>query len=114
LSDFTYTPAYSSQLKTAQRVRTASFGDGYEQRVADGINTQPEVWQLTFTNVDTATADAIEAQLKGYAGVTAFTWTPPGRSQIKVVCDPQNGIIHTYSTANMATITCVFRQVFEA
>lgn len=110
MSDFNYVPAYASQLRVTPRARSAKFGDGYEQRVADGINTQPQVWQLTFTNVDTATADAIEAALEGYAGVTAFTWTPTGKSQIRVLC---RDITRSYPTANMSTITCVFEQVFE-
>jgi phage-related protein len=29
-------------------VRRVAFGDGYEQRLAFGINTQPEVWTLEF------------------------------------------------------------------
>jgi phage-related protein len=109
MSDFTWKPIYTPVRNKAPKVLTASFGDGYEQRVADGINTIKEVWDLTFRGTRTE-IDAIDAFLTTKAGVTSFTWTPVGYSEITVVCDDwSNPII----SANTASITAKFRQVFE-
>jgi hypothetical protein len=45
MSTFTDIPG-SAALTTKPRVRTAMFGDGYEQRLADGINNAPRAWSL--------------------------------------------------------------------
>lgn len=75
MTTFTYIPG-SALLQKKPRVRVAAFGDGYEQRLADGINSAPRAWQLSFTR-QTAEADAIEAFFAARNGVEAFDWTPP-------------------------------------
>ena len=85
MSDFEYQPSYGAQVESAPRVLSARFGDGYEQRVGDGINTDLARWSLTFTRV-AADITAIAAFLSLKAGITAFTWTPDGESEITVVC----------------------------
>lgn len=110
MSDFNYDPLYGATITHAPRVRLAQFGDGYEQRVADGINTDPEIWDVEFTK-SKADIDTFENQLKGYNGVTAFTWTPHGHSEIKVVC---RGWTRIKRTSGVDTLTARFEQVFEA
>lgn len=85
MSDFVYHPAYMAQVARTPRVILAQFGDGYEQRTADGINAMPRKWSLSFQAV-TATITAIDSFLATKAGVTAFTWTPSGESELLVVC----------------------------
>lgn len=75
MSTFTDTPG-SASLTTKPRVRTAPFGDGYEQRLADGINNAPRSWSLVF-NRPTAEADVILAFFEARNGAEAFDWTPP-------------------------------------
>ena len=67
-------------LKTDQspRVLKATYGDGYEQRVAAGINNLPEVWNLTWKNRTSAEANKIVKFLEDQGGVTAFDWYPTG------------------------------------
>lgn len=67
-------------LKTDQkpRVLVATYGDGYEQRVAAGINNTPEVWNLTWKNRTAADANKIIKFLEDQGGVTAFDWYPTG------------------------------------
>jgi phage-related protein len=36
--------------QTEQRVLSVSFGDGYEQRVKDGINTKKEMYNMNLSN----------------------------------------------------------------
>lgn len=92
------------------RVRSARFGEGYEQRVGDGINTMPGQWSLSFSR-EASIIDAIEGYLVAAGGINAFDWTPPGESTaVRVVCREWSRTPHTglRSGALMAT----FEQVF--
>ena len=59
------------------RIYKATFGDGYEQRVAAGINNIPESWSLTWTNRTLSDSNKIIKFLEDQGGVTAFDWYPP-------------------------------------
>lgn len=109
MSDFTYQPVFGAQVNKSPRVLSARFGDGYEQRLADGINTQPAKWNLTFT-YDSSTIDTIESFFVTKAGLTAFTWTPHGGSEIKVICRDWSRSIDSPTTASIQT---TFEQVYE-
>jgi phage-related protein len=67
-------------LKSDQqpRILKAVYGDGYEQRVAAGINNIPESWNLTWKNRTSAEANKIVRFLEEQGGVTAFDWYPTG------------------------------------
>jgi phage-related protein len=60
------------------RVLKATYGDGYEQRVAAGINNLPESWSLTWKNRTSAEANKIVRFFEVQGGVTAFDWYPTG------------------------------------
>jgi phage-related protein len=85
MSTFTWSPAPGATENVIPRVKAAPFGDGYEQRVGDGINNQPRSWSLTFLG-PTARTDAIAAFLKATDGVVSFDWTPPSGPAGKFVC----------------------------
>lgn len=53
----------------------ASFGDGYVQRVPDGINTERHNWPLTFKGTEAEVAPIIEFLRRN--AHTSFLWTPP-------------------------------------
>lgn len=111
MSTFTYKPDYSASRTIKPRVRSVRFGDGYEQRQADGINTQAQVWSLTFANRTDSEASAIDTFLANQGGVYAFTWTPPDAvSSVKVLCREWQKTMNRY---NLNTITATFEQVFE-
>ena len=65
-------------LKTSSQPRDliASYGDGYEQRVAAGINNVPEVWELTWKNRTSADSSKVSKFLEDHGGVTSFDWFP--------------------------------------
>lgn len=76
----------SAQGSVKLRTREASFGEGYEQVVQDGINNRVRSWPLKFVGG----ADrilAIQDFIDRHAGAKAFLWTPPlgtqGRFRIK-------------------------------
>jgi len=58
-------------------VNAAKFGDGYEARVALGLNHIARRWVLTFDNRPNASAGAIEEFLTERGAVESFDWTPP-------------------------------------
>jgi len=73
---FTYAPSFSSVKNSAPRILTATFGDGYQQDLVDGINADLKSWDLSFINRTSTDADAIEAFFSSTLG-QAFNWTPP-------------------------------------
>lgn len=87
METFTWTPDYSPQSEEEPRVLSQSYGDGYTQRVRDGINTILPGWELTFSNRTMAVYQAIRDFLRARGGVEAFLFTPPGESTArKVIC----------------------------
>ena len=69
-------PDYGASLSTEPKVCKAQFGDGYAQRVKDGMNNLPRKWNLTFTQTE-ANADTIESFLESTYGSSNFDWAPP-------------------------------------
>jgi len=61
----------------APRVRRQAFGDGYEQRLAEGINNIVDTFQVSFVNKPKLDADDLVAFLETQAGVAAFDFTYP-------------------------------------
>jgi phage-related protein len=61
----------------APRVLTAQFGDGYSQRVRDGLNTNLESWQLTFEGRTLADIAEMRAFLDARGAAEAFQWIAP-------------------------------------
>jgi phage-related protein len=82
---FTWFPDASVSVETEPVVRTARFGDGYEQRVPEGINTMPEKWDLTFTGTR-AEIDPIAVFLREHKGSVAFDWTTPDEVTGRFIC----------------------------
>lgn len=111
MATFTYTPSFSADLEEKPLVQRIQFGDGYEQRVTFGINTQPKIWSLRFNNRDDTERDNILTFLRARGGVEAFDWTDPNGYAGKWVCDQWNT---SQISCNFNEITATFRQVFEA
>lgn len=110
MATFTYIPSVGVRQSTAPRVRRVQFGDGYQQRVADGINTRQETWNLAFNGLTDTVASEIDTFLVDRNAVEAFDWTTPDGRAIKVVCDEWS---RDYSEPDVNTITATFRRVYE-
>lgn len=108
MSTFTWYPAFGVSQSVQPRVRVAAFGDGYQQRVGDGINAAPRSWALVFTQ-ETANVDAIEAFLVAAAGVTSFDWTPPSGAAGKWTCSAWS---RTHIANGAQQISATFSEVF--
>ena len=91
-------PTYGMRKTSSPRIRTTSFGDGYEFRALFGLplTQDPKVYDLTF-NVSETEADVIEGFLRSRVNDQAsFTFTPPAEGST------QTG---TYSQSSSATVT---------
>lgn len=108
MATFTWRPDYGATNEVKPKVFRVDFGDGYEQRIANGINTKPRMWSLVFTKTK-ANIDDIEAFLEDRGAVESFDWTPPRGSAGKWICDSwKRGI----PNAGYDTLTASFREVF--
>ena len=94
------------------RVLTAKFGDGYEQRVKDGVNAKNQTFMITFNNRAAADIYNIEKFFNENIG-KAFTFTvadKAGNTAQKVVCEDYN---ITYISENFHSMTANLRRVYE-
>tara|TARA_B100001057_G_C22335678_1_gene751267 strand:- start:238 stop:618 length:381 start_codon:yes stop_codon:yes gene_type:complete len=113
------TPDKQLTKTSSPRVLTAKFGDGYEQRIADGINVLEETYSLSFKNRTKEEIDDIAAFLDTKQNVTNFTLTLPdsnnttrsGERDVKVVATTYS-VNYTYD--NFYSLNVSLRRVFEA
>lgn len=102
--------------RVAPRVLLARFGDGYEQRTPDGINSLQESFQAVFVNRTPAEADAIVYFFEDRLGVEAFDFTIPdsrsylGLKTIRVVCESWD---YVYTNHIASGCVATFRRVYE-
>ena len=111
MATFTYTPSFEATEVSKPRAKKFQAGDGYEQRIRFGLNTDPKEWQLVFKERTDTERDNILAFLEARAGVESFDWTPPRGTAGKFVCEDWQV---TLRSCNFNTISATFRQVFEA
>ena len=62
------------------RVLTTDFGDGYNQRSADGINIVRLAYSISWTNIDTERKNTLQDFLESTQGIESFLWQPPDMS----------------------------------
>lgn len=99
------------------RIIKIKFGDGYEQRIQEGINNINQEFAVSFTNRPKAEIDDIMAFLDNKAGTTAFDFTYPDTNAsgaertVKVVCEDYT---QSYSYDDFYSCTATFRRVYEA
>lgn len=74
--NFIWKPAYNAQTDLSPRVKNIVLGDGYEQRVQDGINNTLLKFNFQFNGRDLSETTAILHFLKQRAGAESFVFTP--------------------------------------
>lgn len=109
IETFTWSPLIEPQGTGKFRTRTAQFGDGYKQQVADGLNAESQTWPLTFRG-SAAYVAPILAFLRARQGYQSFYWTPPLGQQALFTCS-EYGI--TPHGAERYTLTATFEQSFQ-
>ena len=111
------TPDKSMNKSTQPRVLTASFGDGYEQRIVDGINSINETYSLSFKTRPKEVIDDIVAFLDTKKNVSKFVLTIPdtndanGEKDVKVVATNYSV---TYDYENFYSLSLSLKRVYEA
>lgn len=117
-------------VRTKPRILRADFGDGYSQRLADGINTIQEIWTVSFKNREFDEADDIYQYFESLGGVESFDLTywdsnddsPPtseydGEKTIKVIATDwtRTYIVApaTSATEGIYTVTATLERIYE-
>ena len=87
---------------SSPRIRTTSFGDGYEFRALFGLplTQDPKVYDLTF-NVSETEADVIEGFLRSRVNdQESFTFTPPAEGSTQTGTYSQSATTVTITITN--------------
>lgn len=105
---FTWYPLFDSEKDVTPDVTRLAFGEGYEQRVTTGLNWRKASWDLEFQGTREEVQE-IDDFLFARGGVESFNWTAPNGQKVIVVCDTHR----VRNSRGHATLTTVFRQVFE-
>jgi len=110
MATFTYTPDNAAQADIEPRVLTSKFGDGYQQRVGDGINIRPRTFTLTFNTRTDAEMSPIVTFLETANGINSFDWTPPFGAAGKFVCRKWSPSKPKFGINNLSL---TFEEVYE-
>ena len=110
MATFTFTPSFTADLEEQPIIRRVKFGDGYEQRLSYGLNTQPKKWSLQFLNRTDTERNNILAFLRTQGAAESFDWTDPNSYVGKWIC-PQWSTSQV--SCNFNNITATFEEVFE-
>lgn len=111
LETFTWFPDTESDYGVKPHVETVVFGDGYELRVPNGINTRPMAWNLTFTRAKDESLQILSF-LEDRGGSKAFIWINPDQNSGVYVC--REWKVKRLKAGGAMRITCAFDQVFES
>ena len=106
ITDKKVIPDKNMTRSSTPRVLMQSFGDGYEQRLVQGINNITEEYALSFVNRAKAEADDIMAFFDTNGGATAFDFTIPDTNSTSTTTSvlsagPSNSLTLSITTANL-------------
>lgn len=108
---FSFVPSYSTSRKQAPRLRKAQFGDsGYAVRAAEGLNHNPQMWDLVFDTLSVREAGKIDDFVVATKGSSPFKWTTPDGDYLSFVC-PKVSI--GFPDAGVVSVTLTFEQDFS-
>lgn len=111
MSTFTWLVDANPVQTKRPRVNSIRFGDGYEQRVSHGINTNPQVWDVSFSNRDEDESTEIDEFLDSLGGISSFDWVPPGQDTArKFKCQEWSKVA---GKGNFYSISAKFEEIFD-
>lgn len=73
---FTWQVTGESSGGSEFKTNRTTFGDGYSQEIADGINNEYQKWNVTYVG-DYDEIDDVIAFLRAHYGARSFYWKPP-------------------------------------
>lgn len=95
----------------------SEFGDGYELRIANGINNIKQSFTVNFATRPKDEIDDIVAFFEDKKGVTAFDYTfsdtnaGGNEETVKVVCETWD---QTWAYDDYYSLSATFRRLYEA
>ena len=107
---FTWNPDEGASEDTKPDVISTKFGDGYEQRVAKGINSKVISWTVKFTG-NVAKIAPIRTFLSARNGSDSFIWVNPFSESALYVC---RSWVTTKPSPGLMQISAKFERVYEA
>ena len=102
---------------TAPKTHTLSFGDGYESRIADGINNLNQTLSVSFSNRPKAEIDDLVAFFESLGAVSKFKFNLEDSNEssstetILCICSDWS---QSWSYDNFYSLRATFRRVYEA
>ena len=101
---------FGTPVSYAPRVLKNAYGNGYEQRVGDGLNTVAEKWTVAWQGIAWSECLEINTFLKAQKGYLPFLWTPPGEAPLQVKCESWS---REKTSGNTGNVQATFEQVFD-
>ncbi len=103
--EFIWKPGYSSNAGQAPKVKVVRFGEGYEQRIKDGINNSLITLDVTFENRGLSEITAIQHFFFARGGVESFSYipNPPFNKRSLFVCSNWDQIDSFYGNYTLRT-----------
>ena len=94
------------------RRKQMSFGDGYSQRVPDGINYTMRKWTINWINVNQSDFDTLNTFVHSVGGGDWFYWQPPGvPAPLKWVIEGDTTWVQ--NSGGIYTVTVTISQVYD-
>jgi len=109
-------------VENSPNVRVSQFGDGYQQRLSYGLNSNRQTLSASFTDRSKEEIDAIVTFFESLQGVRSFEVTlpyggdgvpatiDPTEKTLRVICSQWNQI---YTYDNFYSLTAQFKRVYE-
>lgn len=92
----------------------ANYGDGYTQRVGDGINKKREKWNIIFDNLTQTERDTLATFIDQAQSENTIEWTAPGdATEKKWIIDPESEVTEVAKTGDIYSITFTLMRVFD-
>jgi len=103
---------YGSSLQPVKpQIQRLDFGDGYSQRLGQGLNPISEDWDIILKDITTAEKDTVVIFLKEKAGAEAFYWTPIGETVPRKYTCPE--WLPVPAEGQLWTVTATFIEEFD-
>ena len=116
-SDFEAVADRGLKRVSKHRILTAKFGDGYEQRVRDGINSKDDSFNISFNNREAEEIALIAGFLDEKAALS-FDFTITDRfSSGSLTTTTMKVVVEEYSVdygqPTFHSLSCTLRRVYE-
>lgn len=109
---FTDRISQGSTRTRTNRVRTAQFGDGYQQDAPDGINNLIDTWSISIENLNNAERATFWSVMDAVGSWDYLTWTPFGETTSKRFKVTPDGVQEQPVSGDLWSVSFTLKQVF--